>query len=496
MKITAVANKSKRTKADYIILPFVEEKKAPTALFNVSEFSKVIKAPIETKDFLGKKAQISVVYGSKEKRIILLGLGKADKIDEFHLSEIYAEVVAFLKKRKAQSVNIIVPEKLNISKEDLLKGIIEALLLTNYSFDKFKQHTKKEAPTYLKSACLIGVERKEATLISKGKKIATGVNLTRDLVNNNADDETPQNLAKIAQSFEKISKNMKVIVLDKKQIEKEKMGLLLAVNKGSDKDPVFIILHYHGDTSSKDHSVIVGKGITYDTGGLSLKPPTAMDTMKSDMSGGAAILGIMHTIASLNLKINVTGLVPATENAIGPKSYKPGDVYVGMSNKSVEVKNTDAEGRLILADALSYAVKKIKPNRIIDIASLTGACVVALGEEIAGLFSNSEKLAKQLEEAAKTTGDHLWRLPLYKKYKEHLKSDIADLKNIGNAREAGTVTAALFLQEFVDKIDWAHLDIAGPAFLSKPKGLHPTHATGAGVRLLVNFFEKLAAKQK
>ena len=495
MKITGVVSKNKRGKADYLILPFVEGKKAPTALFSVSEFSRVIKAPIETKDFLGEKSQMSVVYGSKETRVLLLGLGKADKIDEFYLSEIYAEAVGFLKKHKANSVNIMLPEKLNISKEELLKGIIEALLLTNYNFDRFKHFSRKEAPTYLKSASLIGIERKEMPLIAKGKTIAAGVNLTRDLVNNNADDETPQSLAKIAKSFEKLSKNMKVIVLDKKQIEKEKMGLLLAVNKGSDKDPVFIILHYHGDASSKDHSVIVGKGITYDTGGLSLKPPTAMDTMKSDMSGGAAILGAMHAIASLKLKVNVTGLVPATENSIGPASYKPGDVYVGMGQKSVEVKNTDAEGRLILADALSYAALKIKPNRIIDIASLTGACVVALGEDVAGLFSNSEKLAKELEVAARKTGDHLWRLPLFKGYKDHLKSDIADLKNIGNNREAGTITAALFLQEFVDKIDWAHLDIAGPSFLSKPKGLHPTHATGVGVRLLVSFFEKLAIKE-
>ncbi len=494
MKVTIVSNQNKRKMADYLIIPFVEDKKKPKALCSVSKFSKFIKGPIEAKDFHGEKSQITVVYGSKEKRIILLGLGKADKIDEFHISEIYAEAVAFLKKKKAKSVNIIVPEKLNISKEDLLKGIAEALFLTNYGFDKFKHFTKKEAPTYLKEVCLIGAEKKDMALINKGKIIASSVNFTRDLVNNNADDETPQNLAKIAKTFEKFSKDMKVIVFDKKKIEQEKMGFLLAVNKGSNKDPVFIIIHYHGDKSSKDHSVIVGKGITYDTGGLSLKPPTAMDTMKSDMSGGAAILGVMYAIANLKLKVNVTALIPATENSIGPASYKPGDVYVGMGGKSVEVKNTDAEGRLILADALSYAAMKIKPTRIIDIASLTGACIVALGEEIAGLFSNSEKLAKDLEAASKRTGDHLWRLPLYKSYKEHLKSDIADLKNIGNAKEAGTITAALFLEEFVDKIDWAHLDIAGPAFLSKPKGLHPTHATGIGVRLLTYFFENLSIK--
>ncbi len=335
MKITIASSLDKRKIADYLVLPFIEDKKVPKALCSISKFSRIVKGPIETKDFQGKKSQISVVYGSKEKRIILLGLGKADKIDEFHISEIYSEMVAFLKKKKTKSVNIIVPEKLNISKEDLLKGIAEALFLTNYGFDKFKNFSKKESATYLKEACLIGAEKKDMALINKGKIIASGVNLTRDLVNNNADDETPQNLAKIAKTFEKISKDVKVIVFDKKKIEQEKMGLLLAVNKGSDKEPVFIMVHYHGDRSSKDHSVIVGKGITYDTGGLSLKPPTAMDTMKSDMSGGAAILGAMYTIANLKLKVNVTALVPSTENSIGPASYKPGDVYTGMGNKSV-----------------------------------------------------------------------------------------------------------------------------------------------------------------
>ncbi|NGX62666.1 MAG: Cytosol aminopeptidase [Candidatus Anoxychlamydiales bacterium] len=494
MKITAAQNQNQRKIADYLIIPFIEEKKKPKPLCAIGKFSNIIKGPIQSKDFEGKESQISVVYGAKEKRVILLGLGKPDKIDEFHISLIYSEVVAFLKKRKAKTVNIIVPEKLNISKEDLLKGIAEALFLTNYGFDKFKHSTKNEVASYLKSACLIGVEKKELALVHKGKIIADGVNLTRDLVNNNADDETPQNLAKIAKSFEKISKKVKVIIFDKKKIEQEKMGLLLAVNKGSDKDPAFIIVHYHGDLDSEDHSVIIGKGITYDSGGLSLKPSTGMDTMKSDMSGGAAILGTMYTIANLNLKVNVTALVPATENSIGSKSYKPGDVYVGLGNKSVEVKNTDAEGRLILADALSYAVEKLKPNRIIDIASLTGACVVALGEDVAGLFSNNEKLAKDLIAASNKTGDHLWRLPLYKDYKKQLKSDIADLKNIGNAREAGAITAALFLEEFVEKVDWAHIDIGGPCFLSKPKGLHPTHATGVGVRLLTYFFENLSIK--
>jgi len=492
MKVTGIQKIDKRKKADYLILPFLEDKKKPISLSDMSKFSKFIKGPIETKDFLGKESQISIVYGGKENRIMLLGLGKADKINEFLISEVYAEAVAFLKKQKALSVNIMIPQKLNISKEELIKGIIEALFLSNYNFDKFKHFTKKERPSYLKTVCLIGIDKKDMAIVTKGKVIADGVNLTRDLVNNNADDETPQNLAKIAKSFEKISKDIEVTVFNKKKIEQEKMGLLLAVNKGSDKEPVFIIMEYKGNPYSKENTVIIGKGITYDSGGLSLKPTTSMDTMKSDMSGGAAILGTMCSIANLKLKVNVTGIVPATENSIGPSSYKPGDVYVNMSNKSVEIKNTDAEGRLILAEALSYGAEKIKPTRIIDIATLTGACVVALGEDMAGLFSNSEKLAEELLEASKRTGDILWRMPLFKEYKKELKSEIADLKNIGNGKSAGAITAALFLEEFVKNIPWAHIDIAGPAFKSKPKGLNPTFATGIGVRLLTYFFENLS----
>ncbi len=492
MKVTAIQNINSRKKADYLILPFLEGKKGPIPLCNISKFSKIIRGPITAKDFVGKENQICVVYGSKETRVLLLGLGKADKINEFHISEVYAEAVAFLKKQKASSVNIIIPEKLNISKEDLIKGIVEALFLSNYGFDKFKHFTKKDSPSYLKTACLIGVDKKAIVIVNKVKIIADGVNLARDLINNNADDETPQNLAKIAKSLEQISTNIKVTVFDKKKIEEEKMGLLLAVNKGSDKEPVFIIINYTADPSSKDQSVIIGKAITYDTGGLSLKPSTSMDTMKADMSGGAAILGAIYVIANLKLKVNLTGIIPATENSIGPSSYKPGDVYVGFSKKSVEVKNTDAEGRLILADAISYATSKIKPKRMIDLATLTGACVVALGENIAGLFSNSEKLAEMLQQASKRTGDILWRMPLFEEYKSELKSDIADLKNVSNGRTAGAIIGALFLQEFVEDIPWAHIDIAGPAFRSKPKGLHPTSATGIGVRLLTYFFENLS----
>ena len=493
MKIKTIQDINKRVAADFLVIPYIESKKVLKPLCDITKFKKYISAPISTHDFLGKEKSISMVYTkSKDKRIILLGFGSIEKLDSLIISEVYAELVKFLKSQKAASVNIIMPQDLNIEDEVLIQTILESLILSSYSFNKFKNFSKKDEPVYLKEITLIGIEKEFSNLVNKTKHLCDGVNLTRDLVNNNAYEETPEHLALTAKELEKISDNLKVTLFDKKRIEKEKMGLLLAVNQGSDKDPVFIIVEYKGDPSSDEVSAIVGKGITYDTGGLSLKPTLSMDTMKADMAGAAAILGTMYTIANLKLKVNVTALIPATENSIGSKAYKPGDVYISMANKSVEVKNTDAEGRLILADALYYAATVVKPKRIIDLATLTGACVVALGEDIAALFSNNEDLAESLLKASSESKDVLWRMPLYKDYLKILKSDIADIRNVGTVREAGAITAALFLHEFIDNIAWAHIDIAGPAYLNAPKSIHPTNATGVGVRLLTKFFEKLS----
>ncbi len=271
------------------------------------------------------------------------------------------------------------------------------------------------------------------------------------------------------------------------------MGLLAAVSRGSAVEPAFIILSYKGFARSKDHTVLVGKGITYDTGGLNLKPTGSMETMRDDMSGGATALAAIGVAASLNLKVNVTAVVPSTENAIDSKSFKPGDVYKAHSGMSVEIGNTDAEGRLALADALSYSVQNLKPTRIIDFATLTGSMVIALGEGMSGLYCNDDKLCSALLHASDRTAEILWSMPLYDPYKEQLKSDIADIKNIGG-RAAGSVTAALFLREFVDTAPWAHIDIAGTAFASKERGYWPKNGVGFGVRLMIDFLNTLSKK--
>ena len=487
MKITAIQDISKRKNADCLIVPFFEDKN-PTPACHLDDIERDLKWSLEAEDFKGKDKQMSLLYvqGRKEKRILLIGLGKKDDLTAESLRNSLAEAIKECQTLKCSKVNLLFPEKCKIG--SLYQNVLEGVYLPNYFFHRLKKDSLKEDErTLVHELTLVGVEE-DKDLINKIDVIVTATHMVRDLVNNNADDETPQRLGIVAKELENISSNVKVTVFDKKRIEEEKMGLLLAVNRGSFRDPVFIIIEYMGDKISKDKTAIVGKGITYDSGGLSLKPTTNMYTMKSDMSGAAAVIGLVYAIAHLKLKKNVIGIIPATENSIGSRSYKPGDVYVGYSGKTVEIANTDAEGRLILADALSYTIDKIKPNRIIDIATLTGAISVALGDEIAGLFSNDKELAKNLKKASDNTGELIWDMPLFKEYKTKLKSDFADLKNVGD-KSGGAITAALFLQEFVKDIPWAHLDIAGPAFYEKPKGYNSSLATGFGVRLLYDYLE-------
>ena len=304
----------------------------------------------------------------------------------------------------------------------------------------------------------------------------------------NFEDIIPEKLAQVAQSMEKLSSKLKVTIFDKKRIQKEKMGLLLTVNRSTDLEPRFIVLSYRGNPSSKKSFALVGKGVTYDTGGLSLKSTSNMEEMKCDMGGAATVLGTVYSAVLLGLKVNLWGVIPATENGIGSRSYKPGDVYSGHSGKTVEITNTDAEGRLILADAISYTIEKLKPDYMITLATLTGGIVVALGDEIAGYFSDHEKLSQGLEKAAKESDELVWRMPLHANYLDFLKSEIADIKNC-DGREASSIQAALFLKEFVDKTPWVHMDIAGTAFRKKAKSFYPSQATGYGVRMLLSLLE-------
>jgi leucyl aminopeptidase len=494
MLFSCVADLDSRKDAELLVLPFWEGPKKVREAADITAFKQIIKGPIDVKDFKAEKGETSLIYLSKgkEKRCLLLGLGKEGEVSIESLRQSYCLIAKFCQTKGISRINVLLPNIAHlkgINLEGCLTGIAEGLLLTNYVWHQLI-HLDEET-VLLESICLVGVVPTLAlSHLERLENIAKGVYLARDLINGNADQVTPQYLADVAMDVAKKNSNVTATIFDKKHIEKEKMGLLLAVSRGSMNDPAFIILSYKGNPRSKDHTVVIGKGVTYDTGGLNLKPTGFMETMREDMSGSAAALATVSVAAELKLAINVTAVVAATENSIDGRSYKPGDVYVGYSGKSVEIGNTDAEGRLTLADAIGYTVKNLAPTRIIDFATLTGAMVVALGEGLSGLFCNNETLAQALLSASAYTYEPLWQMPLHAPYKELLKSDIADLKNIGG-KAAGSITAALFLEHFVEDVPWAHIDIAGTAFLEKERHYWPKHAVGFGVRLMIQFLSSL-----
>lgn len=486
IKITHIADTKKRKHADVVICPMWQANKAPAQIaVQLEEFNSLIKVPLD--DFFAKKGETLLLYREEglEKRVLLLGLGEKKNCQAETLRQAYASAIKQLRAMKILSCNVLLPSFENGDAFSIIRASLEGLILANYAFNRLKSVSCNEP---LEKACLCGVNQSDAALIKKIEQVMEGVYLARDLVNANADDSNVEKLIKEAKTLETHSKSLKVVVLREKQLEKEQMNLLLAVGKASVHPPALVVLEYMGDPDSKDKIALVGKGITFDTGGLNLKTTGNIETMKCDMAGSAAVLGIMQTLCKCKLKRNVIGVLAIAENAIGPSSYKPGDVYTGRSGKTVEITNTDAEGRLVLADAISYVEDIYAPRVLIDFATLTGAIVIALGEEATGLFSNNDSLVKALRKAALRTDERLWRLPLYPEYTEMLKSEIADIKNSAG-RAGSSCTAGAFLQQFVKKAAWAHLDIAGTAYLSKSKSYHPTLATGAGVRVTMDFLE-------
>ncbi len=494
MEFSSVSHFDKRKKADILVLPYWKAAKHPVEAADTSFLSSFLSPILATGDFQGKEGETLFLYaeGQPEKRIALLGLGSKDHVSVETIRRSYGSLAKICLGKKLSKLNIVIPVIPHIKEVDVSRGMSEGILLPNYLFDRMKHRSPEEngESELIESVGLIGGGKEAAEAADKTNAICDGVFYARDLTNGNADDVTPQYLVHCAKGLAKEQPKIKTTIFDKKRIEKEKMALLLAVNRGSALDPAFIIMEYRGNPKSKDHTVLVGKGITYDTGGLNIKV-SGMEIMKCDMGGAAAVFGTLLAVSNLGLKVNVTGVVPTTENCTDAKSFKPGDVYQSYLGKTVEMTNSDAEGRLILADAIAYAVAKLKPTRIIDLATLTGAIEVALGSEATGLMSNNDALANKLIESGERTFERMWRMPLYDEYKEKLKSDIADLKS-WNGRSAASSVAATFIRAFVDEnIPWAHLDIASTAYLTEPKKYLPKNGTGVGVRLLVDFLEHL-----
>jgi leucyl aminopeptidase len=471
-----------------VVVPVWAQEKGAALAAGGHEFDAVAKFPLKEGDVTGKAKELLMLYdGPKEKRVLLLGLGKKEECTAETLRAAYASVVKRLSATGASSANVLLPTHTALTSEELLKAVVEGVLLSNYSFEQFK----KAEGTKLDKVCFCGAG--EAVQLKKLETLVEAVCFTRDLVNGNADDVNVERLKKAAKALSAKGK-LQVKIVEGSALEKEKMALMLAVGQAARKGPALILLEYRGDPRAQTTVALVGKGITFDTGGLNLKVAgSQMEAMKCDMAGAAAVLGTMQAISRLGLKVNVIGALAVAENAMGPLSYKPGDVFRGRSGTTVEITNTDAEGRLVLADAISYVEEYYKPDVLIDLATLTGSVVMALGDEATGLFSTDDKLAEQIIASGTRVHERMWRLPLYSEYREDLKSKIADIKNSGS-RKAGAAQGAIFIKEFVKTTHWAHLDIAGTAYLAEPRTYYPTHATGVGVRLLVDFLEHFYAR--
>lgn len=447
--------------------------------------------------FTGAFGQAVAVAGGAETHGTLLVLGLGLKAD-FGLEsarEWTGLVVARARTMAAKTIALPLPgvDGDDVDVRALAEATVVALELADYTFDTFKKSLSEKR---LKTATLVVAHGRDVNRVRKGVAravaIVGGVSVARDLVNMPAQSMTPDHLAEAAERIAKAGgKQIKVKILDREQCTKLGMGAYLAVALGSDNPPKFIHLTYKPTRPTKKSVAIVGKGVTFDSGGLSLKPADGMMTMKCDMAGAASVLGLFATLAALQPRVEVHGIIAAVENMPSGKAIRPGDIVKASNGKTIEILNTDAEGRLTLADALHYAVG-LDVDAVIDLATLTGACVVALGEEITGLMSNDDELAEKLLESAQDAGEKMWEMPLEKRYRSLIDSEIADLRNIPTSRYGGSLTAGLFLQEFVNEVPWAHLDIAGPAFAEKPMASYiGKGGTGHGVRTLVEYLERM-----
>ncbi len=451
-----------------------------------------IRELLRSGDMDGKMGSTRLLYrvpGVAAERVLLVGLGREKDFGEKQYRDCARAALAAVQETGARDACVYFAE-LHVPDRDAAwkaRQLVLAAADVTYRFDRMK--SKKAEETSLVHVAISAASKRDAAALERGMRegsaIAAGMTLARDLGNLPANVCTPTYLADTSVKLGHEWK-LAVEVLEQKDMEKLGMGSLLSVTRGSHQPPKFVILRYSGAGRKDRPVVLVGKGITFDTGGISIKPSAEMDEMKFDMCGAASVLGTLRAAAELGLKLNVIGLVPACENMPGGAATKPGDIVSSMSGQTIEILNTDAEGRLILADALSYA-ERFEPQAVVDIATLTRACVVALGHVCSGLFANKDGLADELQAAGAESLDRVWRLPLWEDYQEQLKSNFADFANIGGPA-AGSVTAACFLSRFAGKYDWAHLDIAGTAWKSgKEKG-----ATGRPVPLLTMFLIKRA----
>ncbi|MDJ0923478.1 MAG: leucyl aminopeptidase [Acidimicrobiia bacterium] len=463
---------------DLLVVPVYEERVwGPGAAEIVASLGEWVEDYFDGLDFTGKVGQTAAVPGTDGfTRVLFIGLGAEADADTLRKA-------AGIAGRAAMRYVKVVTTLSQIDLDGAGEAVAYGFILGQYTFDKYLSNPKPAQTTDL---VLVG--NVADSDIEHAQTVAAGVTLARDLINEPAAGKKPETLAGIATEIAS-DNGIDIKVYDESEIETERFGGLRAVSLGATNPPRMVVFKYRPDGAEKSLA-LVGKGIVFDSGGLSIKPASGMETMKTDMSGAAAVYGAVQAVAQLEIPVNVIGIAPLTENMTGGAAQRPGDIFTARNGKTVEVLNTDAEGRLVLADGLSLAVEE-EPDLIVDIATLTGACMVALGKKVAGLFGYDDDAVALVEAAARRAGEKVWRLPVEKDYRSKLDSPIADVKNIGD-RYGGAITAALFLAEFTDERPWAHLDIAGPARAENDDGYISKGGTGFAVSTLVALAEDMA----
>jgi leucyl aminopeptidase len=480
----------KQTKTETLVIPVCKD----TQIYDNRAIISLITQAKKLKEFKGKKNDEVILFSPadiKVERVIFLGLGELAKIDAEALRAVSGRAVKKCIAKNLLKALIAVPseKKIKIDMSRILPALMEGAYLGNHIYDKYKKEKKQKALNNIHFLVEPDTAKAFRRLPAKVKTVCAGTILAREWVNAPSNDKRPLQFARSITALAKKA-NLKTDILNEKDLKQKKFGALLAVARGSRSKPCLVSLEYKPKTY-KTTVVLVGKGVTFDSGGINLKPTGSLETMKMDMAGAAAVAATLIATAGLKPKVRVIGILPVVENMLSGDATRPGDIVKSLSGKTVEIGNTDAEGRLILADAMSYALKKYKPKVLVDFATLTGACVVALGEKIAGVFSPDKELSEMIFQSGEDAHERCWPLPLPEDYKELLKSDFADINNMPNTRWGGAITAALFLSEFVSATRWAHIDIAGPAYNKKENAYCPAGGTGFGVRLTCDVIQKL-----
>ncbi len=499
MEIKVVIGNIARTEAGAIVVNFFEGTEHPeddTAVIDEA-LEGAISRLISQGEIKGKLNEITVIHSLGRlpaARVAVVGLGKKEGLTQDKVRGAAAATCRLLQKKSVDSIATIAQGAgiAGISPESAAQAVTEGALLGVYSFRK---HMTKEAEYgEIKQLQIVGSDKAELPVLvrgnDKGKILAEATNLARDMVNESANYMTPTRMAEMAAELAR-TRGLEIDILEKEQLQESGMGGLLGVAQGSQQPPKFIVLRYRGSDSAETDVALLGKGITFDSGGISIKPSEGMGEMKGDMAGGAAVMAAMSALAQLKPRTNVVAIIPATENLPSGSALKPGDILTAMNGKTIEIISTDAEGRLILADALSYA-RKLGARYIVDVATLTGACRVALGDVYTGAFGNNQEFINKVIAAGTEAGELIWQMPMHELYGEQIKSDVADIKNVGS-RWGGAITGAQFLAEFVGDIPWVHLYIAGTSMSEKERGYLVKGATGVPVRTLANLVLSLTS---